>query len=672
MTLKTIISLPVKIYEQCNYMMFTIEINKNVLTVTPYQSSNNKNTVAMLQSIVLCCEQYGIQCVPILFPLTFVIVKDALVCDMFYLFNIMSSKNTIDFIYNMITCINTTFECNYVLYTDMNITNLINVLQLHSNDNNVLQLHSNDEEIINTMLNKMFYRINRYINFCIAIMAQPNITSKNINQGSKINQIINIIKQSKIIFLGNTFTIDEHIAHIMNPKLLKKKRYYFYERNNKLFKTLYQEDHQAYLSAYPKHFNKQISIISLINTLITFNYRLLHNIVSKVLYRKKPEMITLLEQYIYDKNVDILYDIIKKPNNVNNASIYMKISYNKFTTIINIEQYDDTCFNNLLNNYTYPVCYDKKNLNEQFAKILYYCFIFYNKINFVAINNKAKHLLINVVKFYIALKDNNINIIHNSKYYIDNITLSVIKILLFNDTYKLLTIINNIETIQHNFLNNLIIIQILFNISWKTLYKQLDYFKYVVNMKDQCNDLIWMDGKLNKQYGVNMDVRLKKIIMDPLQMLNYLTTENDYYKWICEFKNLIGVIHYNTIRMDTEDYIQLSKILFLYSKIKNQSTDDKHYRKFINATKQYTRIILFNDRINIKLKELFKNININLGFLARDIVNAETITITNESSDTCDITTTINNLKKKYYKYKGKYLETKQYGPNRQGNTVKI
>ena len=69
-------------------------------------------------------------------------------------------------------------------------------------------------------------------------------------------------------------------------------------------------------------------------------------------------------------------------------------------------------------------------------------------------------------------------------------------------------------------------------------------------------------------------------------------------------------------------------------------------------------MILFNDRINIKLKELFKNVNINLGYLARDIVNMETFTIT-ESSEMDDITATINKLKRKYYKYKGKYLEMK-------------
>ena len=156
-----------------------------------------------------------------------------------------------------------------------------------------------------------------------------------------------------------------------------------------------------------------------------------------------------------------------------------------------------------------------------------------------------------------------------------------------------------------------------------------------------------------------MDTRLRKVIMEPLQMLNYLKTENDYYKWLYEFRNLIGNIFNNIIILEDDDYMRLSKILYIYSKIKNQSMEDKYYRKLINYIKENNRLILFNDRINIKLKDLFKNVNINLGYLARDIVNIETVTIT-ASSEIDEVTATINKLKRKYYKYKGKYLEMKQ------------
>ncbi len=650
MTLKTIIPLPVKVYEKCNDIMFTVEINKNTMTITPYQSPHNKNIVTMLQYIVLCKEEYGINLIPILFPLTFMIVKNELVCDMFYLFKILSGNTKTDFIFNLISSVNNIFGCTYTLYTDMNIVNLINVLQLHTNENT--------DEVIENTLNKMFYRISRYINFCIAIMSQANI---NINQGSKIIMIINIIKQTKVLFYGNYMSVGEHMEHILNPGLLKKKRTYFYEKNGKIIKMQYNSLYKDYLSAYPSRYSKNINIINLINTLITANYRLLYNITANVLYKKKPDMILLLEQYIFDNNVDAL--VLQHVNDIN---IYIKISYNKFLEIINNKNYDESILNVLLNNYTYPISYDKRELNDTFAKLLYYCFTFHNTINFVAVNSKAKQLLIMLVRFYVSLKDNKIDIIYNSKYYTDTLLYTVIKILIFNDTYKLLNVCDNnilnnniLDIVKNKFMENIIVIQILNNISWKTLNKQIDYFKYLVSMKDVCKDLILMDGKINKQYIMCTDTRLRKVILEPLQMLNYLKTENDYYKWLCEFKYLINNIFNNIIILEDDDYMKLSRLLYIYSKIKNQSMEDKYYRKLIYYIKENNRLILFNDRINIKLKELFKNVNINLGYLARDIVNMETFTIT-ESSEMDDITATINKLKRKYYKYKGKYLEMKQ------------
>ncbi len=76
-----------------------------------------------------------------------------------------------------------------------------------------------------------------------------------------------------------------------------------------------------------------------------------------------------------------------------------------------------------------------------------------------------------------------------------------------------------------------------------------------------------------------------------------------------------------------------------------------------------SKLVLFNDRINIKFKDIFRNININLGFLARDIVNEEIISVTisedvNDNNSNFSIDT-VHKLKKKYYKYKGKYLEMK-------------
>ncbi len=158
-----------------------------------------------------------------------------------------------------------------------------------------------------------------------------------------------------------------------------------------------------------------------------------------------------------------------------------------------------------------------------------------------------------------------------------------------------------------------------------------------------------------------MDNRIKKIIIEPLVMFNYLKKEEDFYKWIYNFKEDIPKIFYNMINLNNSDYKTLAKILYYYSKIQNQSLNDEFYRKLLGVLKMNSYIILFNDRINIKLKDIFKNININLGFLARDIINEENIsvTITEDIDEDNELYDTINKLKRKYYKYKGKYLEMK-------------
>ena len=157
-----------------------------------------------------------------------------------------------------------------------------------------------------------------------------------------------------------------------------------------------------------------------------------------------------------------------------------------------------------------------------------------------------------------------------------------------------------------------------------------------------------------------MDNRLKKIILEPLYMFNYLKKEEDFYKWIFNFKELIPKIFYNMINLNNSDYKKLARILFFYSKIQNQNMNDEYYKKLLGVLKTNSNIILFNDRINIKFKDIFKQININLGYMTRDIVNEETIsvTITDDLNDLDDlnedseILEKINKLKRKYYKYK--------------------
>ena len=293
-----------------------------------------------------------------------------------------------------------------------------------------------------------------------------------------------------------------------------------------------------------------------------------------------------------------------------------------------------------------------------------------NENNIQYINHKFKSILLFTLKIYKCLLNEDISIMFNYRIYNESIIYQIFKIFIFNDSNNFMKDIKFLPNIKQKFINNIIIIQILTNLSWKTISKQFSLFKYLISMKQMSKDLIIVDGKINKVYTQNMDNRLKKIIIEPLQMINYLKKEEDVYKWIFNFKELIPRIFYNMINLEVSDYKKLAKILYNYSKIKNQNMEDEHYKKLLLVLKMDTKLVLFNDRINIKFKELFKNININLGYLARDIVNEEVISVTiseditdNNINSSISIDT-IHKLKKKYYKYKGKYLEMRMSSVN--------
>ena len=638
-----IISLPVKQYNKYIKIPFNIVINNDLITVSPLISQLiSKESECKIYHIILYSESFGINTIPIIFPQYFNIINKELLSDHFYIFQALSSNNNIDFLGILLN------ELKYKLYNNTNINNLINVLKLNNDNSHIV--NDNTESVIN----KNYNRISKYINFCLAILLDSKL---NISQTSKITHIINFIKQLKVEFFGNTFTVEEHIEHINNHKLIKKKRFYFYEKNNKTLKVFVNDNNKENLSAYPLKYKKHINIKNLINILIINYFDKLFEIGCKVLFKKYPNIINLMISFIN----------IKQPTGlVSNDSIILyettdnnihKLSFDNFKNTIdndsNYENYNETLFNELINDYTYPINYDKRTINQTFAKILYYYLKF--NVNIKPISNlKIKILLHNIYKIYKSLQGDTINCLNNYKIYNDYLLFSIFKILFYNDTYNLFI---KTDSIKNKFTNNIIILQIINSLSWSSISKDLSLLKYIISIKDICGDLIVSDGKINKCY--NIDNRIKKIILEPIYMLNYLKREEDFLKCIVNFKNHINKIFNNMIQLDNNDYSTLSKILYSYSKIKEQNNNDVFYKKLIKYGKMNSKIIIFNDRINIKLKDIFKNININLGFLARDITNEEAISISEDTDNINEYTETINKLKRKYYKYKGKYLEMK-------------
>jgi hypothetical protein len=78
-----IIFLPVKVYDKCSNIQFNVELNNDTLII------NTINDVK-IHNIVLCNLSYGIKTIPIIFPLVFLIIKNELICDQFYIFKVLS------------------------------------------------------------------------------------------------------------------------------------------------------------------------------------------------------------------------------------------------------------------------------------------------------------------------------------------------------------------------------------------------------------------------------------------------------------------------------------------------------------------------------------------------------------------------------------------------------
>ena len=694
-----LLSLPIYINNRISNRTFEIIQQNDIITVKLYTQVLN---CIELYKVILCSQYYGINLIPISFPLTFNIVNNYLVSDMYLIISTLSSHN--DFFSILLDNINKLNNTNYVYFNNTNINTIINTIKLNSN--------VDDTEYINVenLINRVYYRINRYLNFCLSILiSEDNFT---ISNNSKILQIINSIKQIPINFYGNEMSFESHMYHIKNPKYITKNKFYFFSNENKIIKLYisnilddtieissnnnirqvsFERNNPTHIiinknkyniTSYSPKFIIYISIPNLINQLIYSKYNILFELVASIIYKKNNFIIKLIKLFTSNTNNTDHLVLLKnintaKLNIVNNIESYFldyiniipnNISFIKFKEIIcEINTFDHNILEKLFLNYTYPLNYDKRTITLNFAKILYYSFKFYNNIidsnniiNASYINIKIKSIYIYLIKFYKMLKSNNIPncFIYNSRTYTDNILYSIIKVLLYNDTFDLMIDINNNTKliVSNIFIENIILIQLLTNITWKNISKQLPYFKHIIKNK---NSLLIVDGKLNKNIITTMDSRLKKIILDPLSMYVFLKKENDYYKWTINFKELIGSIFYNPIIFKNEDYRILSKILFYISKITIQSTDNHEYNKLIQLLQKYPHIILFNERINIKIKDIFKNNNINFGYLAKHI-SVDNITITDSYEISEDITSnTINKLAKKYYKYKSKYLEIK-------------
>jgi hypothetical protein len=168
-------------------------------------------------------------------------------------------------------------------------------------------------------------------------------------------------------------------------------------------------------------------------------------------------------------------------------------------------------------------------------------------------------------------------------------------------------------------------------------------------------------------------------------MLGNMKTIDEYINWF-NFLDFKLVELFNTqISLSSNDIIELAKLIYLLYNVKEQDVKNTSYKLFLNHCNSNSKLILYNQRINLKIKEMLNlKISLNLGILAKhlnnfnnydfgldsnkgnlvsdNLVNNTDNLVNNILSDINDITFLKNQLvivTKKYIKYKSKYNNIK-------------
>jgi hypothetical protein len=637
-----LIKLPILINNKNSNLCFRIIIDKNLITIKPY--NYDKNNIK-----VICSSNYGIYDKSLMFPLKFEIIGKYLFNELFF-YLCMTKRNENDFFYLLLKCINKKINVKYpdlkFLVKQINIQD--NIIQKYNNKYN----YKNNFKSVTCFLNFTFYRAIFLFNYYLFLNYCKNnniifLTSK------KQNTIVNYINNLKLFYNGRESTLEELIYMINNNDNVNfgnKMKHVFltnndmtlsFNINNKNIKNL---DSKLKITYFPK---VTCSINNLFEQIMIFyELKIIKKLINK-LYKNNNYYCEFIEYYYKDNKYDYLTYLKLLNINIENKEDEYKnylgnqinitqdeLSYDFFKNIvIHDNNFNENILKKLLVNYlSYPLINNKTNIDVQYKKILFYSnkFINYiNKLNLSSINTKTKNLYLMFIDFFYNIKNNNNKYFTNIKIYQNNLFLNILKIILFDDNF-----LNIKEKYKKEFIKNYSYYNICSVLKQENLKFYYDYVKYIydLNIHD------------NNNYKDYLNNKLRKKLNNPISFLSNTFTFYDFQNWINIIKNNIESIFYQNIVLSDDDYNKISKLLFYGSKI--LKNNDDNYNKFIKYSAKNYYIVIYENHINIRLNEILKK-NLNYGILLRDINNY--IEVSNIISD-------IDKYKSKYYKYKTKYL----------------
>jgi hypothetical protein len=345
----------------------------------------------------------------------------------------------------------------------------------------------------------------------------------------------------------------------------------------------------------------------------------------------------------------------------------------------------------LADNYNYPLKSNRHELDNVFDYILYislynYKIVFVNnKIQSYSHYNscellhpninsilpiKLKNLYSNLLKAMSQMINNDFDCItYNQKFYTDYLHKNIIKLFFANTSsltinlFKGLLKHSDFDKFKNIVSINMLLIDIGAKLTWNTLPKKLTY----LNVFYKNNNIVYYQDKLNKNIiPENFDSRIKKVIENPFEMYKYLRKEKDFVKWTKFISDKIIQLYLIPISLSTDDFTHIGELIYLLFNITDQNIKEPSYVNFINFCNAHSKLVLDANRINLKVRDYFPTLktNINLGFLAKHLTwDKEIITFEDpkieKTPDILNLEMKLHVTTKKYYKYKAKYLGSK-------------
>ena len=700
-----IIKLPICVEDKILFNNFLLEKTNNTFTLKVF-NRNYENKIEKIK-VPLCNNFEGISYIDLFFPYEIKVIDKKLICNNF-LQKIFLSENDleIDFFIILENYILKEYQIDFLKKSDL-------VIYEYRIWKYWMEYDDHIEPTVN--LNKKLWEvIQLYLNFSLfLIYRKPDFTIKTIHDYLKTNKlekkvmnIANIIKTIKFsIFSSNEYCFNEHFLRQAKNKAklseLKIGFKYFIKNldGTKFFQVeitgisnniIHTENNQAFIFENYEWF---FYIIDIDFEIIMFNL-IKNNKVYEDLFEKtnlKIEAVhgrKMLDYYLNNNECSLVYfrkfypenysdlEILKRDNYSNTFFNYITQKYSSREEIISV-------LNVLFKNYTYPIKQNKCDNN--FDHILYYSFYHIQKIfNEDKLDSaiselipvKLKTLYCNLIHLFyqISVHDNFQFLITNQKFYTDYLHRTLIKIILYNN--KLLTttyILAKLTTVQITRIisiikNTFLCIDISSRLNWNNLPKKLHYLQFLYDNKD----ILFISNSYGDKFNRNIipetyDIRLKKVIERPFDMFKFLRKEKDFVKWTRFISSSLNNLFYTPLSLSSEDLLHLGKILYLLVNVNEQNVKDESYLKLINYCQKHNKLILDNTRINMKIKENFPylKININLGFLAKHLTfNYEgPILLEDDLESTQELMKmeeTLRKVTKKYQKYKLKYSQSKK------------